>query len=333
MLYKLLQFHIENIQQTAVKMKNSHLNRKLFLLSFLMTVTVFSAACVAKHGRVAIILDNSGSMASAGTAFAEIKQSVFEALRLIPGVYEKGLRVFDAKGSFLISPYHRDLSELHSRLEGIKPGGNTYIGKSLSDAADDLLEVPDGDNRLIFITDGQGNADDIRTAEVVKDRLKNLKGEFGCSFILFSKRENVLEESPIGKIAEILGCDLTVPDDHVSARTLTTALQRILGFDFYRIWIIVSAVLHLILLVFSAHLIFSIQCVRGLLPRHARFSAIFFLAVLLPPVAGSHIIGLFSRVSAWMCWSLMLVAAAVFLALLGFDKKTGVKDYEKGPFD
>lgn len=314
-------------------MRKCHFIRNIFFLSFFTTAVL--SACAAKQGRVAVILDNSGSMTSVGTAFGEIKQSVFEALKLIPGRYEKGLRVFDSRGSLLLSPYHRELSGLYSRLKSLEPGGNTYIGKSLSDAADDLLEVPDGDNRLIFITDGEGHIADIQTAEAVRDRLKNLKGEFKCSFILFSKRKNVLEETPVGQIAEILGCDLTVPDDYASAGTLTPALQRILGFDFYRIWIIISAVLHLILLVFSAHLIFALRCSGGLLPRYARVSAIFFLAVLLPPVAAAHLIGLFSRVSAFTCGSLMLIAALIFLAALGFEKKTKEKrseSYKKDPF-
>jgi len=312
-------------------MKNCHLIIKIVLITVMTVLT----ACAAKQGRVAVILDNSGSMSVTGTAFDEIKQSLFDALRLIPFSYEKGLRVFDANGSFLISPYNQDLSELYSSLKSLEPGGNTYIGKSLSDAADDLLEAPDGDNHLIFITDGEGHINDIQIAQAVKERLTNLKGNFRCSFILFSKRENVLEETPIGKISEILGCDLTVPDDYASAGTLTPVLQRILGFDFYQIWIIISAVLHLILLVFSAHLIFSIQCARGMLPRYARVSAIFFLIVLLPPVAAAHLIGLFSWISAFTCWSLILIAAIVFLTALGFQKKPKEKrseSYKKDPF-
>ncbi len=312
-------------------MRNCHLIRKIVIV----TVTAVLAACAAKQGRVAVILDNSGSMSVSGTAFREIKQSLFDALRLIPFSYEKGLRVFDARGSSLISPYRQDLSELYSRLKLLEPGGNTYIGKSLSDAADDLLEVPDSDNRLIFITDGEGNISDIQTAHAVRERLKTLRGDFRCSFVLFSKRENVLEETPIGKISEILGCELTVPDDYASAGTLTPALQRILGFDFYQIGIIISAVLYLILLVFSAHLIFSIQCSRGLLPRYARISAILFLGALVPPVAAAHLIGIFSWMPTWILRSLILAGVIIFLALLGSEKKPGKKrneSYKKDPF-
>lgn len=317
---------------TFTTMKNCHVIRNLFFLSCLMTVTALLTACAAKQGRIAVILDNSGSMSVSGTAFSEIKESVFDALRLIPFSYEKGLRVFDTGGSFLISPYRQDLSELYSRLKPIEPGGNTYIGKSLSDAADDLLEVPDGDNRLIFITDGEGNISDIRTAEAVRERLDRLKGEFRCSFILFSKRKNVPEETPVGKISEILGCDLTVPDDYASAGTLTPALQRILGFDFYPIGIIISAVLYLILLVFSAHLVFAVQCARGLLPRYARMRAILFLVALVPPIAAAHLAGIFSWMSAWTVWYLILAGAVVFLAALGSEKKPGKKRSESDPF-
>lgn len=292
------------------------------------------AGCDRKEGRISVILDNSGSMAAAGTSFEDIKQSLIDALILVPGSYEKGLRVFDDSGSRLVSPYHHSLLPLQSELKFIKPGGGTYIGDSLEDAATDLLEKPDGDNRFILITDGEGDEADIQKAQEVKQRLASLKGGFKCSFILFSKRENVLEETPIGRVSEILGCGLSVPADYASAPTLTTALQRIFGFDFYWLWIIISLLGYIVLVFLTAHLVFGIQRTQGMLPRHSRLSAIAFLLALLPLIIGSHIIGLLSWLSYYVWWLAIAGFAVPFIAAGGFGKKIPRKGrtYDDNPF-
>ena len=231
-----------------------------------------------EKGRVAVILDKSGSMASTGTEFSAIKHSLFDALLLVPDVYATGLRIFDevAAGSRLVIPYTHDLTPLRYVLSDIEPGGGTYIGQSLQDAATDLLEKPEGDNRLLFITDGEGADSDIDAARVVRERLAGLKGGFKCNFILFSTRRDVLNETPIGRVSEILGCDLTVPGDYASAVTLTPALLRIFGFDFYGIWLILSALAYLALIILTSYLVFDTQYARGVLPRMARWTSIGF---------------------------------------------------------
>lgn len=311
--------------------KTAILIQCFFLLSML-------SAC-SKNGRVAVILDNSGSMSDAGTSFQEIKESVVDSLALIPFSYEKGLRVFDNDkiGSRLVAPYRNDLSELYSVLPSIQPSGGTFIGKSLSDAANDLLEKPDVNSRLIFITDGEGDSSDIETAKEVKQRLRNLKGGFRCNFILFSKKKNPLVETPIGAVSEILGCNMTVQEDDVSIQSLTSAIYRIIGFDFYWLWIIISALVYLALLVWSAQLVFATQYAKGVLPRYAWFSALSFFFSLLISAMGAHIVGFFSKLSGFI-WLFVIVAlSALVIAAVGIGKgytksKQGDKNGGYDPF-
>ena len=95
---------------------------------------------------MAVVLDNSGSMSRTGTDFSEIKQSVFDALAIVPASHESGLRVFDeATGSSrLVSPYSRDLDPLRRVLSDIRPESGTYIGQSLLNVTQDLLQKPEG---------------------------------------------------------------------------------------------------------------------------------------------------------------------------------------------
>jgi hypothetical protein len=290
-----------------------------------------------EKGRVAVVLDNSGSMAGTGTAFRDIKQSLFDALMLVPDIYASGLRVFDdaAERSRLVTPYSQDLTPLRRVLSDIEPEGGTYIGPSLLDIADDLLEKPDGDNRFLFITDGEGADSDVDAALEVKNRLTGLKGGFKCDFILFSTRRDVINETPIGRVSEILGCDLTVAGDYASAVTLTPVLLRIFGFDFYWIWIILSALAYLTLIILTSYLVFDTQYAQGMLPRIARWTSIGFVFALLPAVMGAHIIGLFSRLSG-IVWGFVIVAAVILvMAAIGSTrsrKKGGRYEPNGDPF-
>jgi len=87
---------------------------KFKLISFFAILfVVFLIGCASKEGRVAVILDNSSSMADAGTPFEDIKRTLLDTLTLVPHSYQVGLRVFDdSNGSQLIAPYYRDLSVL-----------------------------------------------------------------------------------------------------------------------------------------------------------------------------------------------------------------------------
>ena len=118
------------------------------------------------RGRVVVILDNSGSMAKAGMPFEEIKQTLIRALYLLPSSYDIGLRVFDdqVKGSTRIVEYTRNIDVIRGALEKIQPKSGTFIGASLLEATGDLLAAPQGNNRLILITDGEGNDGDIAQA-------------------------------------------------------------------------------------------------------------------------------------------------------------------------
>jgi hypothetical protein len=297
-------------------------------LVFFLAILLLLTGCSKQGGRVSVILDNSGSMSNTGTSFTEVKETVADALMLVPGSYEKGLRVFGDSGSHLVSEYSHSLSSLQSQLKYIQPGGGTYIGQSLLDATNDLLEDPGGDNRLILITDGEGSSSDVQAAEEVKSRLANLQGDFECSFILFSRRENVLTETPIGRVSEILGCGLTVPNDYVSAPTLSTALYRIVGFDFYWLWIIISALLYFILLILTARLVFYTRYAQGELPYYARLFAITFLFSSLPLVAGAHVIGLFSWLSAYVWWLAIIAFIVPFIASTSWGKIKKEKAYD-----
>lgn len=288
-----------------------------FILSLLIISLLLLTGAASEEqerGRVVVILDSSGSMGGTGTDFRDIKQSLFDALLLVPDTYESGLRVFDEmiSGSRLVSPYSHDLTPLHSVLSDIQPGGATYIGQSLLDAANDLLEKPAGAHRLLFITDGEGHESDIEAARQVKNRLAGLKGDFTCNFILFSSRKDILKETPIGKVSEILGCELTVPGEQASAVTLTPALLRIFGFAFYWIWIILSGLAYLTLIILTSYLVFDTQYAQGILPRIARWTSIGFVFALLPAVMGAHLIGLFSRLSS-IVWGLVILAAVILV--------------------
>jgi hypothetical protein len=318
-----------------MKMLKTYFILSLLIISLLLLTG--STSEEQERGRVAVILDSSGSMGGTGTDFRDIKQSLFDALLLVPDTYESGLRVFDEmkSGSRLVSPYSHDLTPLHQVLSDIQPGGATYIGQSLLDAVYDLLEKPGEDHRLLFITDGEGHESDIDAAREVKDRLAGLKGDFKCNFILFSNRRDVLNETPIGKVSEILGCDLTVPGDQASAVTLTPALLRIFGFDFYWIWIILSALAYLTLIILTSYLVFDTQYAQGILPRIARWTSIGFVFALLPAVMGAHLIGLFSGISG-IVWGLIILAAVILvMAAIGStsSRKKGGRYEPKGdPF-
>lgn len=317
--------------------QNSSRSRILFILSVVLFTLAISTGCSKKSGRVAVVLDNSGSMASVGTAFNEIKQTVLNALMVVPSSYGKGLRVFDDSRSRLVAPYHTNLNKLRSKLRSVEPSGGTYIGESLEDAAKDLLERPSGDNRLIFITDGEGNISDIEKARGVRkslDKLYEKGGRFKCQFILFSSRADPLRDTHIGEISEILGCDFTVADSYASAASLWTSLLRILGFDFYWILIIISALGYLILVLWSSYLVFDTQVAKRILARTARWHAITFLITMLPLVGLVHLLGLFTGLMKYV-WVIILINLAVLVIValgIGEFKKRRIRDDESDPF-
>jgi hypothetical protein len=285
---------------------------------FLLPVLV---GCAKSVGRVAVVLDNSGSMAKAGTSFDEVKQTLLNTLIMLSSSHEIGLRVFAENGSKLLVPYEDNLDELRSDLTYITPHGKTFIGDSLLDAVDDLLKRPQGKNRLILITDGEGAISDIDDAHEANHRLSALKGAFKCYFIVFSVRQNVRQETPIGTVADILDCDLTVPSERPSGVTLATTLQRIVSIDLNLLWIILSAIAYLTLLMLTAILVFATQFAYGVLPRYARLMALAFIFVMLPLVVSVHIIGLLGRSSGHVWWLAILAVIMLVLSSLGVGKR------------
>lgn len=273
-------------------------------------------------GRVAVILDNSTSMSEAGASFDDIKQSIFEALSLIPGTYESGLRVFDGgtQASRLVSPYSTDLNPLRQALQAIYPQTGTYIGNTLLQASQDLLDHPSGDHYILMVTDGEGDASDVAAAREVKTRLAGLQGGFKCNFILFSQRSDPWNQTPMGEIAKTLGCNLVVPDGKVTVATLMPALLRVFGLNFYWLWIILSAIAYLILIFLTAYLVFDIQHEQGVLPRLARITALLFIFALVPAVMGAHLIGLFAQFTG-IVWAVVLGSCAIVVfAAIGVGK-------------
>ncbi len=267
-----------------------------------------------------MILDNSSSMSSAGTSFDEIKQSLFEALSVLPGSYESGLRVFSSGGSRLVSPYNSNLAPLQSALSSIAPSEGTYIGQSLLDAAQDLLQAPNGNNRLILVTDGEGDQSDIQAAQEVKNRLSSLQGGFKCHFILFSNRADVWNETPIGQVANTLGCKVVAHDVKKMKFELTPSLLRIFGFDFYWIWIILSALAYIAMVFLTAYLIFDTQIAQGVRAKVAKTVGTGFVFGLLPAVMGAHLIGLFSGISGIIFGITLLSLGFVAIAMIGIGK-------------
>lgn len=287
-----------------------------------LVILVMTCPAFAKSGRVAVILDNSTSMSSVGTNFNDIKQSLFDALLLLPGTYETGLRVFDegVHGSRLISPYNYDLDPLHRELQGVYPSTGTYIGQSILDAVGDIVQRPDGDNYLLLVTDGEGSPDDINAARQARQQLAGLQGKFTCNFILFSARKDVWNQTPIGQVAQELGCNVTAQESRVSAKTLTPALLRIFGFNFYWLWIILSAIMYIALILLTAYLIFDVQYARGVLPRFARLTGLGFVIGILPGVAGAHLIGFLAGLTS-IIWGLIFLSfAAVVIAAIGIGR-------------
>ena len=274
-----------------------------------------TAGCAVQGGRIAIILDNSGSMAQTGTPFEDIKSTLLDTLSMLPISYEIGLRVFENNKSRLVADYANSLDGLRAVLPQIHPAGGTFIGKSLLDVVGDLLRKPQGVKQLILITDGEGTSRDIQDAEEAKTRLEQLHEKFTCHFIIFSARSNINTETPIGNIANILGCNIVIPGPRPTASTLAAALNYIVSKTFYPLWIIVSLLAYITLLVLTTYLFFAAQYANSILPRHARWKAIMFFAILLPVVVGTHMIGPLGWSSTFM-W--LLVLLAWMLLVVGF---------------
>ena len=155
-------------------MENMRMHTSICIVA--LAVLVVACPASAKSGRVAVILDNSTSMSTVGTNFDNIKQSLFDALLLLPGTYEAGLRVFDGgvQGSRLISPYNYDLDPLYRELQAVYPSTGTYIGPSILDAVGDIVPNQGEDNYLVLVTDGEGSPADIDYARRAKQQLDGL---------------------------------------------------------------------------------------------------------------------------------------------------------------
>ncbi len=160
------------------------LGRRSIAGAVIVYLLLIISGCTDNNGRVAVILDNSGSMANVGVAFAEIKQTLLNTLVLMASSHEIGLRVFGDGGSKLLVPYQRNLDALHTALAAVNPQAGIYIGQSLLDAAEDLRVIPQGRHRLLLLTDGEGTANDIALAAKAKERLQALQGDFQCYFII-----------------------------------------------------------------------------------------------------------------------------------------------------
>ncbi len=289
--------------------------------------------CSHQEGRLTLVLDNSASMSQTGTPFEVIKKSVLDALQLIPASYEVGLRVYTDGGSRLVAPYGKGLTQIQGALHAIAPQGGTYIGQSLLDAAKDLLEA-DKVSQLIFITDGEGVENDIALAQAAKSYLDKLGKDFQCDFILYSKKTHAIEETPIGKIAEILSCKLILPGERLSADSLTVSLQHIISLNFYWIWVIISFLAYLTLSLLSANLLFSLQYASGVTPRQARIIASSFFFTLLVIITGVHTIWFFSWLYGftWAMAILTLVILGVAIIRFGKNNKPDTKGAIHDPF-
>jgi hypothetical protein len=70
-----------------------------------------------------------------------------------------------------------------------------------------------GDNRLtVFITDGEGSTADIDAARArLQIACHPCKAILSVILCCFPTRQDVWNETPIGQVAETLGCKVTVP--------------------------------------------------------------------------------------------------------------------------
>jgi hypothetical protein len=259
-------------------------------------------------------------MAESGTAFNQIKQSLLKSLATVPYSEEIGLRVFDDSGSRLAVPYQHGHRALSSELAAIVPQGSTFIGQSLLDATQDLVDGPLGEKRLILITDGEGSDQDIALAQEAAKCLEQHKNETKCYLVVFSSRQNVRRETPIGQIADILNCEFNVPSEQPSAFALQSVLQKIITLDFYFLWIIVSATAFFLLFLYCAYLIFATLDAWSLSPKNSRLGAVLFLGILIPPVMGAHIGALLGWDSIRLWW-ISLLFLALFISLLFIDNQ------------
>ena len=273
--------------------------------------------------------------------FEEIKQTLIRALYLLPSSYDIGLRVFDdqVKGSTRIVEYTRNIDVIRGALEKIQPRSGTFIGASLIEATGDLLATPQGNNRLILITDGEGNDGDIAQALKARHLLQPLMGSFRCYFILFSTRKNVHSETPIGRIADILGCDLTTPQEGHSAPRLARTLQRILSVDISLIWLLLSFIGYMTLVAWTARLIFAIKLEQRMLARRARSIAVAFFLILLLAAVMTHFVGILGYFSPYM-WLLMGGGTMLLMILWILDslgvgarhRPRQIREYDDDPF-
>jgi hypothetical protein len=280
-------------------------------------------------------------MNNAGTPFEEIKQTLLHNLYLLPSSYEIGLRVFDdqTKGSTRVVEYTNNIDSIRAALQGIQPKSGTFIGPSLLDAVRDLLAAPYSSNRLILITDGEGNDEDIREAQEARQQLQALKGAFKCYLILFSARQNVRTETPIGKIADILGCNLTASQEGDRAFSLATALQRIVRLDLSLLWLIISFIAYTALLASTARLIFAIKVMQRILVRRARSIALGFFLLLLMAVTMAHFVDILGRFSLYI-WALLGGGTILLIILWTLDslglgtrrRPLQVRGYDDDPF-
>ncbi|WP_176722397.1 vWA domain-containing protein [Candidatus Thiosymbion oneisti] len=250
-------------------------------------------------GRVAVILDNSASMANVrqtGTDFSEIKQITLSTLAWIPRSNEIGLRVFGLTGgSRKVADYSRDRGPLRRRLATIDPVGGTYIGASLQDAARDLAGYTAGKIKLFLITDGLGNEGDIEAAGKARNEILSGRTDFECTFIVFNADTEGLEHARIRRTADAMGCRFKTPGA-LSASTLMSALTSAFTFSFSWIWLLISAILYIILVALTASMVFESHIATGRSPRTAKTWASVFLISMWAIVIAVHIAGLFGQI-------------------------------------
>ncbi|MGD9209555.1 MAG: hypothetical protein PVI90_02205, partial [Desulfobacteraceae bacterium] len=234
----------------------------------------------------------------------------------------------------LVAPHQCARKILSFELSNITPQGDTFIGQSLLNAAKDLTAGPSGEKRLIFITDGKGNKQDILLAQPATNLLEQNKTDAKCYFIVFSALKNVHRQTPIGQIADIMKCRVVVPAELPSAYRLKSIFQQIVSLHFYPVRVILSLILYLILIWYSANLFFATLHACGISPKNARLGAVIFPCMLLPLVIGTHV-GFLWNISPIWIWGMSFFFLAVLIGIILVDnpqQKHNVSGSDDDPF-
>jgi hypothetical protein len=285
-------------------------------------------------GRVALILDSSGSMAERGTTgmgFSEIKSIALSSLRVIPRANEIGLRVFDMNGSRLVSEYSRDLAPLERRLKTIQPSGSTHIGASLKDAAQDLAQFRRGPIKLFLVTDGLGDGSDVQAAIDARERILAGRDDFNCTFIVFSSNPAILDHSSTKRAADEMGCTFATPGQ-LSSGSLMSSLLSTFSMSFAWVWLLVSAALYLIMVALTSHMVFQTNIAKQGTPRAAMTWAGVFLFSMFALVVAIHSAGIFLQIGMRSISVLTAVALLATFASIILRKRKSNDETFKDPF-